>query len=452
MKEFHDINKNSQLPLQSLSLPVPIYRETGFGRVGGHFSPPSEPVPACPDLSGNRFREGRGAAAFIGIFGRRNSGKSSLINLLTGQDIAIVSDKPGTTTDPVSKSVEIFGIGPVILIDTAGIDDTGELGEKRIKKSKEAVRKVDCAILVIAENTFDTFEIDLIKLFDEYAVPYLIVHNKSDISPLKEETFTEIKNHTSSEILDFSTLNDEKKEALISLIKRTIPTTTYQKPSLIGDLVKPKDVVLLITPIDSEAPDGRMILPQNMAIRDVLDNDCITVVVKETELVDFLKLGIRPVLAVTDSQAFEYVSKYIPEDIPLTSFSIVFARLKGDFEKYLEGTPHISQLKDGDRVLILESCTHQVSCDDIGRIKIPKLLQQFTGKQLHFDFVSGLSELTNQVENYSLVIQCGGCMVTRKQLLNRLKPYIEAGIPVTNYGMTLAYVNGIFERATASFL
>ena len=420
MNELHDINKNSQLPLQG---------------VGGHFAPPSG---------------GRGA--FIGIFGRRNSGKSSLINQLTGQDIAIVSDKPGTTTDPVSKSVEIFGIGPVILIDTAGIDDAGELGEKRIKKSLEVVKKVDCAILLISENLFTDFEQNLINQFNEFEIPYLIVHNKSDISSLNKDTIAEIRKYSSSDILDFSTVNDEKKEELISLIKETIPTTSYQKPSLLGDLVKPKDVVLLITPIDSEAPDGRMILPQNMAIRDVLDNDCITVVVKETELLDFLKLGIRPVLAVTDSQAFEYVSKHIPENIPLTSFSIVFARLKGDFEKYLKGTPHISQLNDGDRVLILESCTHQVSCDDIGRIKIPKLLQQFTGKLLHFDFVSGLSELTNQVENYSLVIQCGGCMVTRKQLLNRLKPFTEASIPVTNYGMTLAYMNGIFERATASFL
>ncbi len=405
---------------------------------------PSEPVP-------NRFREGRGAAAFIGIFGRRNSGKSSLINLLTGQDIAIVSDKPGTTTDPVSKSVEIFGIGPVVLIDTAGIDDAGELGEKRIKKSKEAIKKVDCAILVIAENTFDNFELDLIKLFDEYAVPYLIVHNKSDISPLTTETIAEIKSHSSSEILDFSTQNDKKKELLISLLKNTIPTTNYQKPSLLAGLVQPKDVVLLITPIDSEAPDGRMILPQNMAIRDVLDNNCITVVVKETELEDFFKLGIKPALAITDSQAFNYVSKIVPTDVPLTSFSIVFARLKGDFEKYLEGTPHISKLNDDDRVLILESCTHQTSCDDIGRVKIPKLLQKFTGKQLDISFISGLSPLPDVINDFALVIQCGGCMVTRKQLLNRLKPFVEAGIPVTNYGMTLAFVNGIFERATAIF-
>lgn len=388
----------------------------------------------------------------IGIFGRRNSGKSSLINMLTGQEIAIVSDKPGTTTDPVSKSVEIFGIGPVILIDTAGIDDNGELGEKRIRKSKETVKKVDCAILVIAENQFDNFEIDLINLFDEFAIPYLIVHNKSDVLSLNNTTIEEIRKYSFSEIIDFSTLNDEIKEELISLIKNTIPTTSYQKPSLFADLVKPKDLVLLITPIDSEAPDGRMILPQNMAIRDVLDNDCITVVVKETELEDFFKLGVKPVLAVTDSQVFAYVSKIVPQDIPLTSFSIVFARLKGDFEKYVEGTKHISALKENDKILILESCTHQVSCDDIGRVKIPRLLQQFTGKKLEFTYVSGLSEIKSDIQDFSLVIQCGGCMVTRKQLLNRLKPFIAVEIRITNYGMTLAYVNGIFERATAPFL
>ncbi|VBB45827.1 tRNA modification GTPase MnmE [uncultured Paludibacter sp.] len=387
----------------------------------------------------------------IGIFGRRNSGKSSLINLLTGQEIAIVSEKPGTTTDPVSKSVEIFGIGPVILIDTAGIDDVGELGEKRIKKSKEALKKVDCAILLMADNVFDNFEIDLIKLFEEFDVPHLIVHNKSDISAIKTTTVEEIKKYSPAIIFDFSTINDDKKEELISLLKSTIPTTSYQKPSLLGDLVKPKDVVLLITPVDSEAPDGRMILPQNMAIRDVLDNDCITVVIKETELEDFFKLGVKPALAVTDSQAFAYVSKIVPENIPLTGFSVVFARFKGNFEKYLEGTPHISQLKEGDKVLILESCTHQVSCDDIGRVKIPRLLQKFTGKKLDFAFVSGLSEIKEDVTNFAFVVQCGGCMVTRKQLLNRLKPFIDAGIPVSNYGMTLAYVNGIFDRATKIF-
>lgn len=397
----------------------------------------------------------------IGIFGRRNTGKSSLINLLTDQEIAIVSHIPGTTTDPVSKSVEIFGVGPAVLIDTGGIDDVGELGEKRISKSKETIKKVDCAILLIADNLFDNFEIELIKLFNDFGTPYLIVHNKSDISALKSNTIQKIKEHSSSEILDFTTSNNHNKEELISLIKITIAPTIHQQSSLLRDLVKPKDIVLLITPIDSEAPEGRMILPQNRTIRDALDNDCITVVVKETELADFFKLGVKPALAITDSQAFAYVSKIIPEDVPLTSFSIIFARQKGDFKAYLKGTPHISQLKDGDKILMLESCTHQTSCDDIGRVKIPKLLQKFTGKKLEFTFVSGLSPLnspegelsehTALEENYKLVIQCGGCMVTRKQLLNRLTPFIRAGIPVTNYGMTLAYIHGIFERATKIF-
>lgn len=407
--------------------------------------------------STNHMKGGfKGTNTFIGIFGRRNSGKSSLINLLTGQDIAIVSEIPGTTTDPVRKTVEIFGIGPAILIDTAGIDDAGELGEKRIRKSLEVIKKVDCAILLISENLFDNFELNLINQFKEYEIPYLIIHNKSDIEKISARTLEIIKTKTEVDIIEISTIDDAKKDELIQLIKEIIPTSAYQRTSLFHDFVKPKDVVLLITPIDSEAPDGRMILPQNMAIRDILDNDCIAVVTKETELEEFLKLGIKPTLAITDSQAFGYVSKVLPENIPLTSFSIVFAKLKGNFKKYLQGTPHISKLKNEDRVLILESCTHQVNCNDIGRIKIPRLLQEFTGKNLNFDFVSGLSEIggptmTNNVKTYSLVIHCGGCMVTRRQLLNRLKPFIEADIPVTNYGMTLAYVNGIFERTTAIF-
>lgn len=394
---------------------------------------------------------GKDIKPHIGIFGRRNNGKSSFINLLVGQDLAIVSDHAGTTTDPVKKSVEIFGIGPAILIDTAGIDDSGELGEKRIKKTHEVIKNVDCAILLIANNEFKVFELDLIQRFNEYSVPYLIVHNKCDVEKIDTRTISTIKSITDAEIIDFSTFEFENKDALIELIKKTIPQTAYQKPSLFSDLVKPKDVVLLITPVDSEAPDGRMILPQNMAIRDVLDNDCICVTVKETEIADFLKLGIKPALAVTDSQAFGMVSKLIPEDVPLTGFSVIFARLKGDFEKYLEGTSHISKLQDGDKVLILESCTHQVSCDDIGRFKIPNWMLKFTGKQLEFKIVSGLSEIDEDIENFALIVQCGGCMVTRKQLQSRLKSAVDAEIPVTNYGLAIAYMNGIFDRATAMF-
>jgi len=387
----------------------------------------------------------------IGIFGRRNNGKSSFVNLLVGQDLAIVSDHAGTTTDPVKKSVEIFGIGPAILIDTAGIDDSGELGEKRVKKTREVIKSIDCAILLIAGNEFGEYEQDLIRRFGEYDVPYMIVHNKSDLQEVHPFTAQTVYTATKKEIINFSTYLPVNQKGLIDSLKKTIPTTAYQKPSLFGDLVKPKDVVLLITPVDSEAPDGRMILPQNMAIRDVLDNDCICVTVKETEIEDFLKLGIKLALAVTDSQAFGLVSKLIPEDVPLTSFSIIFARLKGNFPKYMEGTSKISELQDGDKVLILESCTHQVSCDDIGRFKIPNWMKKFTGKSLEFKVVAGLSEIHEEITNFALVVQCGGCMVTRKQLHSRLNPMVDAGIPVTNYGLAIAYMNGIFDRATAMF-
>ncbi|WP_286833929.1 [FeFe] hydrogenase H-cluster maturation GTPase HydF [Proteiniphilum sp. UBA5431] len=387
----------------------------------------------------------------IGIFGRRNTGKSSLINMITGQDISIVSSFPGTTTDPVKKSVEILDIGPAILIDTAGIDDLGEIGSKKIRKSQEVIRRVDCAILLIAGNQFGDYEVRLIEQFKRYDVPYLIAHNKSDIDKIAAITKTAIKQYSKAEIIDFSTINPADKNRLVSALKRIVPEIAFQKNSLIGDLVQPKDVVLLITPIDREAPEGRIILPQNQTIRDALDNRCITVVLKETELSYFLKIGITPALAITDSSVFGIVAEILPENIPLTSFSILFSRLKGNFDAFIKGTPHISKLEEGNSVLILESCTHQTSCDDIGRVKIPGMLQQFTGKKLNFTVVSGLSEVPRKVKDFSLVIQCGGCMITRKQLHNRLKPFIEAGIPVTNYGMTLAYLNGIFKRATVVF-
>lgn len=385
----------------------------------------------------------------IGIFGRRNSGKSTLINLLTGQETAIVSDRPGTTTDPVKKSVEVLGIGPVILVDTAGIDDVGELGKMRVNKSLQAIKKVYCAILLISGNQFGQYELDLIDRLEELGTPYLILHNKKDISKIGSHTRTVIKRHSKAKVIDFSAKNPKDADRLINALKKIIPESSKQSQSLIGDLVNSKDIVLLITPIDSEAPEGRLILPQNQTIRDALNNDCITMVVKDTELDDFLQLGIKPALAITDSQVFGFVAERIPKEVPLTSFSIIFARQKGDFEAYLQGTPHIAKLQDGDNILVLESCTHQTSCDDIGRVKIPKLLQKFTGKKLNFTFVSGLSEISP--DNYSLVIQCGGCMVTRKQLINRLKMFSENNIPITNYGMALAYMNGIFERATQIF-
>lgn len=388
----------------------------------------------------------------IGIFGRRNVGKSSFINALVNQDVAIVSEQPGTTTDPVRKSIEIFGIGPVILIDTAGIDDVGELGKKRISKTLDVLKTIDCAILIISDNIFEKFEKEIIETFIEYSIPIIIVHNKSDLTILSQQTIANIARTTKSAIIEFSSITKSNLEEIVKLLKNTIPPTSYQNTSLFSGLLSEKDIVLLVTPIDSEAPDGRMILPQVMAIRDVLDNNCINIVLKETELEYFLKTsGISPRIVVTDSQAFGIVNKIIPDNIPLTSFSILFARLKGNFEAFLKGTPTINLLKDGDRVLILESCTHRVSCDDIGQFKIPKWLKEFTSKNIEFDFASGFTNLSRNIKDYALVIQCGGCMFTKTQVFNRIKPALDANIPVTNYGMTIAYVNGIFERATNVF-
>lgn len=387
----------------------------------------------------------------IGIFGRRNSGKSSLINLLTGQDIAIVSEQAGTTTDPVRKSVEIFGIGPTVLIDTAGMDDDSALGEKRLRKTMETLNHIDAALLLFADNQFGEFEIDFIRRFQALDIPYIIVHNKSDLASLNEETKKIVSRFSSANLININTFTHENAVRLIESLKEIIGDNSFRTPSMFRGIVCPKDPVLLITPIDSEAPEGRMILPQNMAIRSVLDENCMAMVIKDTEIDDFFKLNICPALVVTDSQVFDKVARSIPEEIPLTSFSILMAKMKGDFDAYLQGTQKISELNDGDHILIMESCTHQTSCDDIGRIKIPKLLRSFTGKDLYFSFLSGLSEPDRDVSQYALVVQCGGCMITRKQLANRLSPFIEKGIPVTNYGMALAYVNGIFERATRIF-
>jgi len=396
--------------------------------------------------------KGRELKPHIGIFGRRNNGKSSLINALAGQDVAIVSTQPGTTTDPVRKSVEIFGIGPAILVDTAGIDDTGDLGELRIRKTLQVIKAIDLAIIVITNNEISQFENELISQFDKFDVPFIFVHNKSDEVQLSNELIKRIHTDFKSDVTDFSTFNPANKEQLIRMIIRHMPETAYTSQSLLGGLLKRGDIVMLITPIDNEAPEGRMILPQVQAIRDVLDNDCINVVLKETEVEHFLKTtGIRPKLAVTDSQMFGRIDKIIPKDIPLTGFSVLLARHKGPFDQYLEGTPKIDELKDGDRVLILESCTHQVNCDDIGRYKIPGWLQSHTGKKLEFDIVAGLDSFENDLKNYALIVQCGGCMITRKQVHNRLKEAIEAGIPVTNYGLAIAWTKGIYARAIEPF-
>ena len=389
--------------------------------------------------------KGRENKPHIGIFGRRNYGKSSLVNAITGQAVSIVSPVAGTTTDPVKKSVEIFGIGPAILIDTAGIDDIGELGAQRVSKTADVMKTVDAAIIVINGYDWGESEQNLVKMLSDYDIPFVVVNNKSDEVQVRRSAVEGF------EVVNVSSMNGEGIDLLINALKRIIPETAYNVTSLLGDVICEGDTVVLVAPIDSEAPEGRLILPQVQTIRDILDNKAVAVVLQHDKLEKYLENNPAPKLIVTDSQVFGIVSKIVPENIPLTSFSIVLARHKGDFENYLKGTPEIENLKDGDRILILESCTHQTSCEDIGRVKIPRLLQNYTKKSLGFEFVSGLSTVPD-LADFAMVVQCGGCMVTRRQLQNRLRPAVARGIPVTNYGMLLAYVNGIFNRAVQVFL
>lgn len=389
----------------------------------------------------------------IGIFGRRNVGKSSLINAISNQQIAIVSEIPGTTTDPVKKSIELKNIGAVVIIDTAGIDDNDELGKLRVDKTYKTIEEIDIAILVIAENKFSDYEDNLIKKFNEYEIPFIIVANKSDIYKIDNELINKVLSKYNIKIIEISAEKNNNIDILLNELAKINSKIQNKRKSLIGDLIQYGDIVLLITPIDNEAPEGRLILPQVQIIRDVLDNDCIAIVLKEKEVEIFLKTtGIKPKLAITDSQIFNRADAIIPKDIPLTSFSIILAYNKGDFEEYLKGTPKINELKDGDKILLLESCTHQISCDDIGRVKIPRWLSSFTGKKLEFTVVSGLDKLPESIDDYSLVIQCGGCVITKKQLQNRIKKAQNHNIPITNYGMAIAYLQGIYHRAISPFV
>lgn len=398
------------------------------------------------------MEKGRENKPHIGIFGRRNFGKSSLINALTGQDVAIVSPQPGTTTDPVKKSIEIAGIGPAILIDTAGIDDVGDLGAMRVDKAMQIMKIVDLALVVLNNNNLGEFELRLIDDLYELGIPYLFIHTKSDLFPLETNFQNQLSEKYKAPVISFNSVDPVNRNELMEIIGETMPQTAWRKQSLLGDLVSYGNIVMLITPIDTEAPEGRLILPQVQAIRDLLDNDCVTIVIKEREVDDFLrKTGIKPALVICDTSVILKADASVPSDIPLTGFSILLARFKGEFESYLQGTPEINNLKNGDRVLMLESCTHHVSCDDIGRVKIPRWMSSFTGKELSFDVVNGLNHLDRPISDYALVVQCGGCMITRKQLVNRLKPAIEAGIPVTNYGMAIAWIQGVYERAIKPF-
>ena len=387
----------------------------------------------------------------IGIFGRRNVGKSSLINLLLGQNFAIVSDQAGTTTDPVKKRMEIPDVGPVQLIDTAGVDDVGEVGQKRVEKSLKLVDEVDLALLVFTGNIFGKEEKDLLAQLKENEVPVVVVHNQSDITPLDCGVAGDLTNMYDCDVVEFSCrMQDpqEQKDAVEMLMAFIVKGLLVQggEKTIMEGLVEPGDNFVLVCPIDSEAPAGRLILPQVMAIRDILDHGGIATVLQPEQLDDYLKGGTPVKMVVTDSQAFKQVAAIVPESLPLTSFSVLMARAKGPFEEYVKGVEAIGKLKEGDNVLVLESCTHHTSCEDIGRVKIPMMLQKKAGCKLNFTFVSGLDELP-PLENFALALQCGGCMVTHRQLRNRIRRVVAAGVPVTNYGMCIAYVTGIFLRA-----
>jgi [FeFe] hydrogenase H-cluster maturation GTPase HydF len=389
----------------------------------------------------------------IGFFGRCNVGKSTLINTLIGQDIAIVSEVSGTTTDIVKKTMELKDVGAVVLIDTAGIDDKSNLGEKRIEKTMEVFSLIDFAVIVISENRFSSYEKDLIKECNRFSVPYLVVYNKQDVFPIEEKTKIEVE-QLAKNLLIVSKNDSSIKEYLTKAIAKELQDNAFQSSSILKGIINKGSLVVLVTPIDSSAPKGRMILPQVKVIRDVLDNDSVNIVVKETELEQTLRnlKTYKPDLVITDSQAFNMVSKIVPEEVALTSFSILLAKEKGDFAQYLQGTPYLDKLKDGDKVLMLESCTHQPTCEDIGRVKLPAWIKKYTGKDLTFEAIAGLTNMEKDLKDVKMVIQCGGCVATRRQLHNRLLPFIEKKIPVSNYGLTIAYMNGIFQRATKIFM
>lgn len=389
----------------------------------------------------------------IGIFGRRNYGKSSLVNFLTGQQIAIVSDMAGTTTDPVKKTMEISGVGPVVWIDTAGIDDEGAVGRMRIERSLEMLAQADLALILFTDNRFEAEEVMLVENCRKRGIPFILIYSHADHSQPDRGLLAQIEADYDTRVFVLSVKDPSLREPLTTRIREALPETAYAHKSLLGDVIEAGDTVVMVTPIDSSAPEGRMILPQVQVLRDILDNHAKAVVCRETELEETLGQmpSQPPRLVVTDSQVYGMVSKIVPEEVYLTSFSVVLARAKGLFDDYVKGTPAIDALRDGDRVLMMESCTHNVTCEDIGRVKLPKLLAKYTGKELVCEAVGGMSAPTRPYGDYALAIQCGGCVVTSKQLAARLAPAIEAGVPVSNYGLAIAYMNGIFERSMRIF-
>lgn len=383
----------------------------------------------------------------IGIFGKRNAGKSSVINAITGQDLAIVSDIKGTTTDPVLKSMELLPLGPVVLIDTPGLDDEGKLGTLRIKKAYQMLNKTDIAVLVVDGSIGMTEEDDrILTRIKEKNIPYVIVFNKMDL-------ITDASVNTRQEIhsLQVSAKNGYHIQALKELIASQLPKELTEK-KFVGDLIAPLDFVVLVVPIDSAAPKGRLILPQQQTIRDILDAGAVSIVVKDTELKDTLdKLAVKPKLVITDSQAFGKVSKEVPRDIPLTSFSILFARYKGNLDTLITGARTLDTLEDGDTVLISEGCTHHRQCDDIGSVKLPQWILAHTKKELHFSFTSG-TEFPDDLSDYQLIVHCGGCMLNEREVKYRMKCALDQNVPITNYGIAIAHMKGILTRSLEPFL
>lgn len=381
-----------------------------------------------------------GERIHIGFFGRRNAGKSSVVNAVTGQELSVVSDVKGTTTDPVRKAMELLPMGPVVIIDTAGLDDEGELGELRVKKTKQELNRTDVAVLVVDSSVGVTdTDKEILTLFKEKSIPYIIAYNKSDIAPHKCTDANEI----AVSALSGTNIN-ELKERIAALSK-----THGENRRIVGDMLSEGDIVVLVTPIDESAPKGRMILPQIQTLRDILDSDASVVFTKEKQLsLTLEKLGTKPRMVITDSQVFGMVSRIVPEDIPLTSFSILMARYKGFLETAVRGAEAISALRDGDTVLISEGCTHHRQCGDIGSVKLPALLRKTTGVNINIALSSG-REFPEDLSPYSLVIHCGSCMLTEKEVDFRRKSAIGQGVPFTNYGIAIAHMNGILKRSIA---
>ena len=411
----------------------------------------------------------------IGFFGRRNAGKSSIVNKVTGQELAVVSDVKGTTTDPVSKAMELLPMGPVVIIDTPGIDDEGHLGELRVRKAKQVLNRVDVAVLVVDATVGKTsVDEELIRIFKEKEIPYLVVYNKADLlktkdgNPFSSENKLNqnthagtVKENSVSQKQDHEIQNTEQSiyasaatgQNIYELKERiaSLAVTDELKLRLVGDLLDPSDFAILVVPIDKAAPKGRLILPQQQTIRDVLEAGAAAIVIKEDELSNTLEtLGKKPKLVITDSQVFAKVSKETPEDIWLTSFSILFARFKGNLKAAAAGAAAIDRLKDGDKILISEGCTHHRQCDDIGTVKLPRWIRNYTGKDLEFEYSSG-REFPVDVTKYSLIVHCGGCMLNEREMRYRQKCALDQEIPITNYGIAIAYMQGILKRCVEMF-